>query len=102
MNIDQFYSKNGKNIAIDDLSTGEKQIVFRGAQLLKNSKNLNGGIVLIDEPELSMHPKWEEKIFEYYKNVFSDEKGQTSQMFIATHSEHILSNALNNDDVSWF
>lgn len=57
------FSKNEKNIAIDDLSTGEKQIVFRGAQLLKNSKNLNGGIVLIDEPELSMHPKWQSKVF---------------------------------------
>ena len=45
-----------------------------------------------------MHPKWEEKIFEYYKSIFSENSNQTSQMFIATHSEHILSNVLTNDN----
>lgn len=84
------FSKNGKNIVIDDLSTGEKQIVFRGAQLLKNSKNLNGGIVLIDEPELSMHPKWQSKIFDYYTGLFSQGGTQMSQVFFATHSENVI------------
>ena len=55
------FTKYGRDISIDNLSTGEKQIVFRGAYLLKNSNNLSKGIVLIDEPELSMHPKWQEK-----------------------------------------
>lgn len=76
------FFKNGKNIAIDDLSTGEKQIVFRGAQLLKNSRNLNGGIVLIDEPELSMHPKWQSKVFDYYTGLFSQGGTQMSQIFL--------------------
>ena len=84
------FSKNTKNIAIDDLSTGEKQIVFRGAQLLKNSKNLNGGIVLIDEPELSMHPKWQSKVFDYYTGLFSQGGTQTAQIFFATHSENVI------------
>lgn len=84
------FSKNEKNIAIDDLSTGEKQIVFRGAQLLKNSKNLNGGIVLIDEPELSMHPKWQSKVFDYYTGLFSQGGTQMSQIFFATHSENVI------------
>ena len=35
------FKKNSKDVSIDDLSTGEKQIVFRGCFLLKNSKNLN-------------------------------------------------------------
>ena len=90
--------KNNQEIEISSLSSGEKQVIFRGVYLLRNKNSLKGVPAFIDEPELSMHPKWEEKIFEYYKNVFTDEKGQTSQMFIATHSEHILSNALNNDD----
>lgn len=92
------FSKNGKNIAIDDLSTGEKQIVFRGAQLLKNSKNLNGGIVLIDEPELSMHPKWQSKIFDYYTGLFSQGGTQMSQIFFATHSENVIHAAAENLD----
>lgn len=36
------FKKNNKSISIDNLSTGEKQIVFRGIYLLKNSKNLTG------------------------------------------------------------
>ncbi len=92
------FSKNEKNIAIDDLSTGEKQIVFRGAQLLKNSRNLNGGIVLIDEPELSMHPKWQSKIFDYYTGLFSQGDTQTAQVFFATHSENVIQAAIKDLD----
>lgn len=92
------FSKNEKNIAIDDLSTGEKQIVFRGAQLLKNSKNLNGGIVLIDEPELSMHPKWQSKVFNYYTGLFSQDGTQMSQIFFATHSENVIQAATKDLD----
>lgn len=51
------FTKYGKEIKIDTLSTGEKQIVFRGVYLLRNLNVLYGGTVFIDEPELSMHPK---------------------------------------------
>ena len=88
------FEKNGKAIAIDDQSTGEKQVVFRGAQLLRNSKNLDGGIVLIDEPELSMHPKWQAKIFNYYTSLFANGGQQTAQIFFATHSENVISAAV--------
>lgn len=92
------FEKNGKKISIDALSTGEKQIVFRGAHLLKNSNNLNGGIILIDEPELSMHPKWQEKILPYYRNLFTNDGTQTAQLIIATHSEYVLRSALHDPD----
>lgn len=92
------FRKNNHDIEISSLSSGEKQIIFRGVFLLQNKNSLKGVPVFIDEPEISMHPKWEEKIFEYYKSIFSENSNQTSQMFIATHSEHILSNVLTNDD----
>ncbi len=92
------FSKNGKEIKIDDLSTGEKQIVFRGAMLLKNSNAIKGGIVLIDEPELSLHPQWQQKILQYYRNLFTTNGVQTAQIIIATHSEYVLSSALKDPD----
>lgn len=88
------FTKNSKLIPIDRLSTGEKQIVFRGAYLLKNSNNLDGGIVLVDEPELSMHPKWQEKIFDYYRGLFKSGDTQSAQMIFATHSEYVIRSAL--------
>jgi predicted ATP-binding protein involved in virulence len=89
------FTKNGKPVPIDKLSTGEKQIVFRGIYLLKNSGILDNAAVMIDEPELSMHPKWQEKILQYYMGLFSSVDGtQKAQLFFATHSDHVLKHAL--------
>jgi predicted ATPase len=88
------FAKNGKTVLIDQLSTGEKQIVFRGIYLLKNNKNLGGAVILIDEPELSMHPKWQRNVLKYYKGLFVDSGVQKAQLFFASHSEHILKEAL--------
>lgn len=88
------FSKNNKLIPVDKLSTGEKQIVFRGVFLLRNTKILDGATILIDEPELSMHPKWERKIFNYYKKLFSMSGKQNAQILFATHSDHVLREAL--------
>ena len=94
------FSKRGQSIAVDDLSTGEKQIVFRGAHLLRNTKSISGGIVMIDEPELSMHPKWQKKILDYYRGLFTsdDNATQSVQMIVATHSEYVIQSALEDRD----
>lgn len=90
------FNKNGKTVSIDNLSTGEKQIVFRGSYLLKNSKKLNGAAIMIDEPELSMHPKWQKKVLKYYKDLFTDNSQQMVQLFMATHSEYVLEEGLSD------
>lgn len=92
------FKKNGQIINIQSLSSGEKQIIFRGVYLLKNIDIYDNMPVLIDEPEISMHPKWEKKIYGYYKELFSKDGSQTSQLIIATHSEHILEKALQEDE----
>lgn len=92
------FSKNNQLISIDDLSTGEKQIVFRGAYCLRNSRMLKNGLVLIDEPELSMHPKWQRKILQYYRDLFTEDSEQTTQLIITTHSDHVISEALRDRD----
>lgn len=94
--IEILFSKNEASIPIDRLSTGEKQIVFRGAQLLRNARAVENGIVLIDEPELSMHPRWQDKILDYYLNISS---GKQNQRIITTHSEYVLRAALRKKDV---
>lgn len=96
--LNVLFSKNNKSVLIDSLSTGEKQVVYRGAHLLKNSNNLEGGTILIDEPELSMHPKWQEKVFDYYRGLFVKNGVQTTQMFFATHSEYVVRSALQDPD----
>ncbi len=93
------FKKDGKSILIEKLSSGEKQIVFRGGFLLKNKNSLSGATILIDEPELSMHPKWQKEILKFYQSLFKSENNvQTSQIFIATHSDHILKSALEDEN----
>lgn len=92
------FTKHGKTISVDQMSTGEKQIVFRGSHLLKNSHNLADGIILVDEPELSMHPKWQAKILTYYRNLFSSNGTQSAQMIFSTHSEYVIRTALEDPE----
>lgn len=93
------FTKNGLDIPIESLSSGEKQIVFRGAFLLKDIQSTRGRIVLIDEPEISLHPNWQIKILDFYKNLFIDEnQKQTSQIFIATHSPFVVHNKNRRND----
>lgn len=94
-----FFKKGNTEIPISKLSSGEKQIVYRGAYLLKDIKLDLGKMILIDEPEISMHPIWQKKILGYYQGLFSDEKGnQLSQIFVATHSPFIIHNDNRHND----
>lgn len=89
------FSKQGKEISIDGMSTGEKQIVFRGAYILSNVKKT--AVAMVDEPEISMHPKWQDKILAYYQTLFIDSTNkQVAQLFFATHSDYVVKNALND------
>lgn len=84
-----FSDSNGIEIDINKLSTGEKQIIYRIGYILKNLKNLNGGIILIDEPEISLHPTWQIKIKDLLLELFKD---LNVQIIIATHSPYIFKN----------
>ena len=88
------FEKDKITFPISSLSAGEKQVVFRGGFLLKNKNSLKGAFVLIDEPEISMHPSWEKRIFGYYRSLFTEGNSQTSQIFFATHSEYVLEEAI--------
>ncbi|OUQ07028.1 hypothetical protein B5E92_10035 [Erysipelatoclostridium sp. An15] len=93
------FKKYNQEVDIISLSSGEKQIVFRGAFLLRNQQSIIGNTILIDEPEISLHPKWQTKIFDYYRKLFIDNNNnQTSQLFIATHSQYVLDSALADTD----
>lgn len=93
------FERNNIKIKIDDLSSGEKQIVIRAGYMLRYLDSIKDSLILIDEPELSLHPEWQKKILNFYKKLFIDENGvQTSQIFIATHSPFIIHNSSRYND----
>lgn len=94
-----YFEKYGQKIPLDQLSSGEKQIVYRGCFLLKDKEALNGAFVFIDEPEISLHPVWQKKIMDYYKGIFTNADGiQTSQIFAVTHSPFVIHNENRKND----
>lgn len=93
------FERDKMKIKIDDLSTGEKQIVIRAGYLLRYLDSIKDSLIIIDEPELSLHPEWQKKILDFYKKLFIDENGiQTSQIFVATHSPFIIHNSSRYND----
>lgn len=93
------FSMGGKECFIEDLSSGEKQIVFRGGFFLQDSKKDSSVIALLDEPEISMHPSWQLKIMDFYKSILGVEfRDSKCQLFVATHSPFVLHNYNRSDD----
>lgn len=78
-----FKNSAGKTFDINFLSSGEKQLFVRAIAL--RMLNANNSIILIDEPEISMHPGWQQKIVKVYRNI-----GENNQVIIATHSPHVV------------
>lgn len=92
------FEEFGMRMPIEKLSSGEKQIVFRGGFLLRNQKTTEGSVVLIDEPEISLHPRWQLDILCFLKTLLSNNGEQTSQLIVATHSPFIIHNVTRSND----
>jgi predicted ATPase len=93
------FEEHGKEISLNSLSSGEKQIVFRGSFLLKDKFSTQGAVVLLDEPEISLHPNWQLRILDFYKTLFLNETEiQTSQLIVATHSPFVIHNKKQEKD----
>lgn len=54
---------------------------------------LPSSVVLVDEPELSLHPDWQSRITGFYKHLLTDESGNHPQIIFATHSPFIVHGA---------
>lgn len=78
-----FESVNGQKIGFDDLSSGEKMLYFMGFTL--NQYNPQDALIMVDEPEDSLHPKWQQQIVRFFNNV-----GSNNQVILATHSPQII------------
>ena len=79
-----FQTINKELITIDNLSSGEKQLYGRVIAL--KMLEPENSIILIDEPDLALHPKWQIEIMKIYQNI-----GKNNQFIVTTHSPFIIS-----------
>ena len=83
-------------LTLDQLSSGEKQMVIQVYELLFRAQS--GTLVMIDEPELSLHMMWQ---MNYFKNLSEISQLRGFQCIVATHSPQIF-NSLWSKSVDLF
>lgn len=81
----KFVSHDGNPLPLADLSSGEKQEVVLLFELLFKIKP--GTLVLIDEPEISLHVAWQKQFLNDLKQMVELQK---INVVIATHSPQII------------
>ncbi len=82
------FVKNNNEVSFDALSSGERVFIY--FILLFCSDTISeGAVILIDEPELHMHPKMQKAFVELLLDI---KKSYGTQIIIATHSPYFISN----------
>ncbi|MFF8192260.1 AAA family ATPase [Streptomyces bobili] len=76
-------TKKSKEISLDRLSSGEKQLI----RILVETLWASGHPLIIDEPELSMHIDWQIELLESIQTI-----DDSTQVIAATHSPEIMAN----------
>ncbi len=74
---------NGKRIDYRNLSSGERQLIFIFLKIINGG--VDNSLILMDEPEISLHLSWQEKLLTEITNANS-----SSQMIIVTHSPALV------------
>lgn len=76
-----------------EISSGEYNLIFQFIRILLLLEN--NSLLLIDEPEISLHPNWQIKYLAFLEKILSSYTG--IHTIIATHSHLLLTN-LNPDN----
>lgn len=87
---------NNNEIALKNLSSGEKEIIVLYFKLLfEDDSSKDYCLFLIDEPEISLHVEWQYQIMDDLKTIFETRTKYLNvqkQMIICTHSPQIIGN----------
>lgn len=89
--VELFLRKNGEVFPLDQASSGELTLIATYAFLATRMKE--GAVILVDEPENSLHPRWQS---EYCSRLFDLFHLYEPSIFLASHSPLIVSGAESN------
>jgi energy-coupling factor transporter ATP-binding protein EcfA2 len=90
-NLRVLVQEDHKARPITALSSGERQLVVILTHLAFNNQAKQANVLIIDEPELSLHLKWQELFVDAVINA-----SPGLQLILATHSPSIIKGRLDN------
>lgn len=79
--------KKGDDIDLPEVSSGEYHFIASMIGLTASIRQ--NSLILIDEPEISLHPNWQMKFMDFINKAFSD--FHSCHFIIATHSHFLIS-----------
>ena len=85
--VNLIVTKAGRATPFAQLSSGERQILGTATRLIEHA--VNGSIILIDEPEVSLHPTWQIAYIPHLLQALSHLRA--AHVVIATHSHFMVS-----------
>ncbi|RQT20169.1 AAA family ATPase [Burkholderia contaminans] len=81
----RIHGRPGETVALPALSSGEQHLIVLIGKLVFSANS--GALVLIDEPEISFHPEWQEK----FLGILEEIRGVNEfSALIATHSPILI------------
>ncbi|GEM_PF-929060 len=83
----RLYKKGGGEFDFNDASSGEASILSTLIALIPELED--NSLVVVDEPEISLHPSWQYRYVNLLDRIISKKRG--CHIFIATHSHFIIS-----------
>ena len=83
-----FKNEKSERIPIYQLSGGEQELITKAFTLYIS--DIRNKVILIDEPESSLHPNWQNRILKIYEDFA---KENNNQIILATHSPQIIASA---------
>lgn len=86
--------ENGRDIDIDELSSGEKEVLLGYLRLRSNSPK--NSIILLDEPELHLNPRLIRGLPRFYQKHLGN--ALNNQLLLVTHSDTLLREAVDDSE----
>jgi putative ATP-dependent endonuclease of the OLD family len=95
--IDIYDMNSNSIIELNQLSSGEKEILNYIFGIF--ALNVKNGIIIVDEPEIHLHPKWQKLLLNILLEICED---TGSQIVIATHSPSFINDQTCFDILRFF
>jgi hypothetical protein len=74
-----------KSVDVMKLSSGEREVVLMVLSIL--AYGVKNGVIIIDEPELHMHPRWQKKLLDAFGELQAE---KNIQFIMVTHSPFLI------------